>query len=658
MTRTSFIDRIYASLGLTPSGKSKAASQTRSSRHRRLRLEPLETRAYLSISPGVQISGTAFSNLLQNGQPTGEPVIQGVTVDLYKDGGNGTFDGGTGPGADDTLVGSPVVTDASGHFSFPVFTAGTYFVNEVTPNGYIAPKPITVTVTSDELAGTAKTEVDGFSTTQSVTGDPVTRTEASSIAAPEAIGGHRDLSIDLTSASGEILLEVNPSYDAPNLHLMHFDTLGNGGTGSYTLAWDGANPNTPPALNYTGLGGVNLTAGGATGMSLSVGADHDNATATFTIYKDANDWSTATVNVPGPSAGIGSTNPNEAVYVPFSSFTTGGGTGAGNLTNVGAIELQIAGGIAGLNGQISSVSAVAPTAMAVNLPNTPEADLQITKTDGKTAVVPGTSDTYTVVVTNAGPSAVSGASIVDTFPSTFTNVTYTAKATDGASGFATSGSRNLDQTNVTMPVGSTITYTVRGNVAASAWGFLTNTATVEPPAGVVDPNLTNNTATHTDLLTPEADLQITKTDGKTSVVAGRSDTYTVVVTNAGPSAVSGASIVDTFPSIFSNVTYTATATGGASGFATSGSGNLDQTNVTMPVSSTITYTLTGLISASATGLLTNTATVAVPPGVIDPNPGNNIAVHTDTITPKPLPPLVVPAVTPKPLSKALFLGRY
>ena len=36
--------------------------------------------------------------------------------------------------------------------------------------------------------------------------------------------------------------------------------------------------------------------------------------------------------------------------------------------------------------------------------------------------------------------------------------------------------------------------------------------------------------------------------------------------------------------------------------------------------------------AAATGTLVNTATVAAPGGVTDPNPGNNSATDTDTIT--------------------------
>ena len=108
------------------------------------------------------------------------------------------------------------------------------------------------------------------------------------------------------------------------------------------------------------------------------------------------------------------------------------------------------------------------------------------------------------------------------------------------------------------------------------------------------------------------------------------DTYTIVVTNVGPSKVTGVVIHDTFSSTFTGVTYTATQSGGASGFTASGSGNISNT-VTMPPASTITYKATGTISASATGSISNTATVAAPAGVTDPNTANNTATDTDTL---------------------------
>jgi len=102
-----------------------------------------------------------------------------------------------------------------------------------------------------------------------------------------------------------------------------------------------------------------------------------------------------------------------------------------------------------------------------------------------------------------------------------------------------------------------------------------------------------------------------------------------VVTNNGPSNVTGAVVTDNFPAIFTGVTFTATQSGGASGFTASGTGNINDT-VTMPAGSVITYLATGTISLSATGTLSDTVTVIPPIGVTDPNLANNSATDTDT----------------------------
>jgi uncharacterized repeat protein (TIGR01451 family) len=258
----------------------------------------------------------------------------------------------------------------------------------------------------------------------------------------------------------------------------------------------------------------------------------------------------------------------------------------------------------------------------------PSADLDVTVNDGKTAAVAGANNTYTIVVGNAGPVYVTGAVVKDTFPSIFTGVIFSATETGGAYGFA-GGTGNIKNT-VTMPPGSSITYIATGKLSAAATGTVSDTANVTPPSGITDPNSANNSATDTDNITLKADLKVTLTDGKTSAVAGTKNTYTIVVTNAGPSKVSGAVIRDTFPSSFTGVTYTATQSGGASGFSASGTGNINNT-VMMPAGSKITYKATGTISASATGSISNTATVTAPAGVTDPNTANNSATDTDAL---------------------------
>jgi len=261
-----------------------------------------------------------------------------------------------------------------------------------------------------------------------------------------------------------------------------------------------------------------------------------------------------------------------------------------------------------------------------------QADLSITKTDGATTEVPGTSVTYTIVATNSGPSDANGVSVVDTFPGTLTGVTYNSVAAGGATGNTAAGAGNIGDT-LNMPAGSSVTYTVNATIASSATGNLTNTATVTAPVGVTDPNLANNSATDTDTLTPQADLSITKTDGAASEVPGTSVTYTIVATNNGPSDANGVSVADTFPGILTGVTFNSVAAGGATGNTAAGAGNIND-SLNMPAGSSVTYTVTATISASATGNLVNTATVTAPGGVTDPTPGNNSATDTDTLTPQ------------------------
>src|SRR5581483_10125217 len=103
------------------------------------------------------------------------------------------------------------------------------------------------------------------------------------------------------------------------------------------------------------------------------------------------------------------------------------------------------------------------------------------------------------------------------------------------------------------------TIQLTGTIDPAATGTLSNTATVAPPDGVTDSNPDNNTSTDTDTLTPQADLAITKDDGKTTAVPGTSDTYTIVVSNNGPSAVTGASVSDALPADVTSATWTASA---------------------------------------------------------------------------------------------------
>ena len=53
-----------------------------------------------------------------------------------------------------------------------------------------------------------------------------------------------------------------------------------------------------------------------------------------------------------------------------------------------------------------------------------QADLAITKTDGVVSVAPGTTTTYTIVVTNNGPGNVVGATVTDVMPAAIASDTF------------------------------------------------------------------------------------------------------------------------------------------------------------------------------------------------------------------------------------------
>ncbi|MFK3760715.1 hypothetical protein, partial [Lysobacter enzymogenes] len=105
---------------------------------------------------------------------------------------------------------------------------------------------------------------------------------------------------------------------------------------------------------------------------------------------------------------------------------------------------------------------------------------------------------------------------------------------------------------------------------------LANTATIAPPSGVtnVDTACTSNggvfnagtgtcSSTDTNNLAAVADLSLTKTNGVTSVNAGGTTAYTIVLTNNGPSAANGSVVRDPAAAGLAKTSVTCAPTGGA-----------------------------------------------------------------------------------------------
>jgi uncharacterized repeat protein (TIGR01451 family) len=260
----------------------------------------------------------------------------------------------------------------------------------------------------------------------------------------------------------------------------------------------------------------------------------------------------------------------------------------------------------------------------------PSVDLQVQKrVQPAGAAVPGTAITYTVVVTNAGPSKAVAAMVTDTLPVALTNINWTCTAGAGAICGAGSGTTSINGVLLTLDVNSVVTFTVNGIVAADATGNIVNTAVVTVPAGSVDPTPLNNSSTVTNPLTPEAFLGIFKTDNQVTAVPGTRITYTVAVTNAGPSNAFGVIISDAMPAALMAPAWT--CVGATCNAPTSGNGNLSTTVNLLP-GGRVTFTVVATVSLAATGQLTNTASLTPPAGVTNTNPVTE-STDVDTLTP-------------------------
>ncbi len=261
----------------------------------------------------------------------------------------------------------------------------------------------------------------------------------------------------------------------------------------------------------------------------------------------------------------------------------------------------------------------------------PQANLAITNTDGVAAATPGGSVTYTITASNAGPSDAPGTTVGDTFPAALTcgwSCVGSGGGTCKASGFG-----NINDA-VSLPSGSSVTYTANCNVSAAATGSLSNTAMVIAAGGITDPAPANNSATDTDTLpaaTVPANLGITISDGATTAIPGTPVVYTITASNAGPNDAPGSIVADTFPPTLTACTWTCASGNGTC--SASGSGNINDV-VNLPNGGSVTYTATCNIAPAATGSLANVATVTAPATVSDSVPANNSATDTDTLTPK------------------------
>jgi uncharacterized repeat protein (TIGR01451 family) len=237
------------------------------------------------------------------------------------------------------------------------------------------------------------------------------------------------------------------------------------------------------------------------------------------------------------------------------------------------------------------------------------ADLVLGVTDNPDPVVIGSNLTYTISLTNFGPSTASNVVVSANLPNTVSFISASAgyTLTSNLLTFANLG-------NLAKDASVSITVVVQPFVLGPATNIVTASSMVS------DPNLADNTvADVATVVPPSADLMLAVSDEPDPVVVGSSLTYTLSISNLGPATATTIRVTNTLPGTVNFVSAS------PSGYIVNGSqviftnlGNLGSGNQTQ---ASIT------VHPTVAGEITNTATVSS--SVLDSLKANNtVAVKT------------------------------
>jgi uncharacterized repeat protein (TIGR01451 family) len=129
------------------------------------------------------------------------------------------------------------------------------------------------------------------------------------------------------------------------------------------------------------------------------------------------------------------------------------------------------------------------------------ADLQVSKNNQRNALIDGETTVYAIVIANAGPNPVAGATISDTLPPTLINGSWICVPAQSSASCPTpnAGSGNLNAV-VNLGVNQFLRFDVMAEVDGSVGAFVINTASASLPAGITELNTGNNSATDQDAI--------------------------------------------------------------------------------------------------------------------------------------------------------------
>jgi uncharacterized repeat protein (TIGR01451 family) len=295
---------------------------------------------------------------------------------------------------------------------------------------------------------------------------------------------------------------------------------------------------------------------------------------------------------------------------------------SGTITNVATAASTTADPVLGNN-----------TSSPVGTTVTPLADVAVTES-GPANVFAGTNFSYTVTVTNSGPSTASNVVVSDSLP---TGIVFVS-ATGG--GISNSGAVTWP-TITTLTNGGTFTFNV--TVTAPAGGTLTNIVSGISPTS--DPIPTNNNGSSPSAIvittvSPVADLAVGKS-GPAGSFLGANFSYTISVTNFGPSTAAAFSVTDNLPAglVFAGAVPNAT-TNASHQVAWTNLNNLAAgavTNLTLSVTATLRTTITNFAFAGSPVFDPDTTNNVSAPAITAVTNRPPVAVNDTAGTPKNIP---------------------
>jgi len=288
--------------------------------------------------------------------------------------------------------------------------------------------------------------------------------------------------------------------------------------------------------------------------------------------------------------------------------------------NAGGTYVNTTGTVSSTNGGTGLTAT--DTLLAVAPPLISKAFSPITINDGGISTL-----TFTITNPSVNPIALTGVAFSDNFPTGLkvadpANVDLSGCGT-GAVFTASAGDASVSLSGATVAVGTPCVISV--DVTASAGVYANTTNKVTSTEG--GDGIPSNTATLEVLST--LDLSINKTDGVKSVDRGEVVTYTITVSNDGLIDATGAKVVDSFPSLLEDISWTCVADTGASCTA-SGTGNISDT-VNLPAGKKVIYTVIATVADDATTSIINSASVIPPVDLVDVNTDNNTEKDIDTL---------------------------